>query len=527
MPLRARFDRSLRADPQIAWFLFVALSALVAYLAAPWNGWAIDDVVIAAHPLLQSARTLPEAMVSPWWYPTQHLYRPLATGTIGVELLLGRGAPWLPHATNVLLHAVASVLVARLCRRWLPATASIAAGLYFALLPGHVEAVATLVARAELLATVALLTMLLLVTRSGAPTRRTRLLVALASAAALASKEGGVAAPVLALGAAWAFPAARRHAWRWALAALAGTATMLALRFVVLGELAGDVPHAVFRALSAADRIPVALSMLPTTAGMLFLPIQPAINYSPPIHAVLAPSPVLVGGGALLVLACIAAIVLHVLRPSAWTLGMLIMSATAAPTANVLFASGVVLSGRSVYAPSAGAALLIGAALAWVFTTRLRRAALVATAGYLAACAVLTWKEVRVWRDSQSAIDAAAVRSPDSYWVPMTRAYRARDRGQTREALAQFRSAAELLPFDSEMLSDGAALALAQGDTADATNWLRTAVRVNPRARRARVRLALVMRAQGNAVESRRLLEEGLRVEPDQRSWTELLARSR
>jgi hypothetical protein len=527
MPIHQRLDRALRADPPFLSLVFIALSALVAYAAAPWNGWAIDDVVIAAHPLLQSVRTLPAAMVSPWWYPTQHLYRPLTTGSIGLELLLGGGAPWLPHAVNVVLHAVASVLVARLCRRWLPATASIVAGLYFALLPAHGEAVATLAARAELLAAVALLAMLLVITSDATPTPRTRLLVALASAAALASKEGGVAAPILAVGAAWAYPAARPHTRRWATAALAGTLVMLLARIGVLGELGGDVPHALFRTLSAAERIPVALSLLPITAGMLFLPMRPAINDAPPLALVLAPSPARVVVGAILVMVALAALVLHLRRPSVWTLGMLIISATAAPTANLLFATGVVLSGRSVYAPSMGAALLVGAALAWLLATRLRRVALIASACYLGTCAVLTWNEVLVWRGSESAIAAAAERSPNSYWVPMTRAYRARDAGRTAEALTQFRSAADLLPFDSEMLSDGAALALAQGDTAEATRWLRTAIRVNPRARRARARLASVLSAQGDAAGSRRLIEEGLRVEPDQRTWAELLPRER
>lgn len=523
MPIRALVRHWRRADPQTTSLLVVALSALAVYIAAPWNGLAIDDVVIAAHPLLQTFRTLPEAVLSPWWYPNQALYRPLSTGTIGVELLLTGGAPWLPHTTNVLLHATAAVLVTCLCRRWLPLGPSVGAGLYFALLPAHGEAVATVVARAELLAAVAILMMLLVVTRDGAPTRRRWLMVASLSAAALASKEGGVAASVLALGAAWAYPAARPHARQWALAALAGTTVMLAARLAALGALGGDIPHVLFRSLSAVQRILVALSLLPDTAAMLLLPMRPAINFSPPLDFVQSPPPLRVAAGILLIACVIHALLQHVRRPSPVTLGVLIIGATAAPTANVLFASGVVLSGRSVYAPSVGMALLVGAALAWLAASPARRVALVAAPAYLCACAVLTWNEVPVWRGSRSAIDAAAVRGPQSYWVPMTRAYRARDGGRTAEALEEFRSAAGLLPFDTEMLIDGASLALASGDTADATRWLRTALEVNPRARRARARLASIVGARGDAAGSRRLLEEGLRLEPDQRTWASRL----
>src|SRR5690349_2769526 len=134
---------------RVPWF--VGLVTLVLHARAVLNGWAIDDAVIAAHPLLQSVRTLPAAIASPWWYPTEHLYRPLSTALIGTLLLIGHGAAWLPHLVNILLHALVAVLATRLALRWLPFGASIAAGLFFAVLPAHVEAVATLVATAELL----------------------------------------------------------------------------------------------------------------------------------------------------------------------------------------------------------------------------------------------------------------------------------------------------------------------------------------------------------------------------------------
>jgi tetratricopeptide (TPR) repeat protein len=153
--------------------------------------------------------------------------------------------------------------------------------------------------------------------------------------------------------------------------------------------------------------------------------------------------------------------------------------------------------------------------------------ALVAAGCYLAACGLVTWNEVPVWRGSKSVIAAAAARGPRSYWVPMTRAYRARDEGHDLEALGHFRSAAELLPFDTEMLTDGASLALAHGDTADAARWLRTALAVNPRARRARARLVSLAGAGGNVAESRRLLREGLLLEPDQHTWELMLEHQR
>lgn len=499
--------------------LLVALVTLAIYLRAAWNGWAIDDAVIAAHPLLQSVRTLPAAIASPWWYPTEHLYRPLSTAVIGVLLLAGHGAAWLPHLVNIGLHALVAMMVTRLCLRWLPLAPSLGAGLFFAVLPAHVEAVATLVATTELLAAAALVGVMLVVTGAEAPTRRRSLLVGVLSAAALASKEGGVAAPVLALAVAWACPAARRHARRWTMSAAAGTVVLLVARLTVLGTLGGDVPNTMFRTLSAGTRVMVAFSLLPWSGAMLFLPVRPAINVSLPPHVVQSPPMGAVAVGVLMVCAGLGALYVHWRRPSVWSLGMVIVAATLAPTSNVLFASGVVLSGRSVYAPSIGAALIFGALLRAATATRVRKFVPMAAALFLAWCAVVSWRDVPVWKSSATALHTAEERSPESYWGPMGLGYLARNEGRPDEALRYFTRAAELSPYDWEMLSDAAALALARGDTASAERWLRTAVTVNPLARRARARLVAVSRARGDTAIVRQLIDDGVLAEPDQRTW--------
>jgi tetratricopeptide (TPR) repeat protein len=505
----------------------VAVVAAAVYVRALWNGWAIDDVVIASYPLLRSVRTLPQAMATYWWYPTAHLYRPLTTGTIGLELVIGHGAAWLPHATNVLLHALVAVLVTRLCLRWLSLGASLFAGLYFAVLPTHVEGVATLVARAEVLCAAPLVALLLLATRDEAPTPRTKVMAALLALVALGSKEVGIAAPLLVLGAAWAHRPSRQYAASWAGAAAVGTLVMLLVRILALGNFGGDVPHVVFRPLDTSARVAVALSLLPRSAAMLFLPVEPAINYTPSIAMVRAPDPWFLVFGAALLLAALALVILHVRRPNAWTLGALIGAATLAPTSNLLFGSGVVLSGRSMYTPSIGAALMVGSAVGWLAATRVRPVVPVVAAAYLAWCAAVTWREVPVWKSAPSAIAAARARAPESYWPLMAQAYMARDAGHSDAALADFDAAATLLPFDVEMLTDGAALALSRRDTTRAIPWLRAAIEANPRARRARTRLASVLLARGERDDARRLLADGLRLEPGDATWRAMLGRGR
>src|SRR5207245_2493071 len=62
------------------------------------------------------------------------------------------GAAWWFHAVNVAWHAGASVAVAWLARLWSGERAALAAGLLFAVHPVHVEAVANIVGRAEVMA---------------------------------------------------------------------------------------------------------------------------------------------------------------------------------------------------------------------------------------------------------------------------------------------------------------------------------------------------------------------------------------
>jgi hypothetical protein len=236
--------------------------------------------------------------------------------------------------------------------------------------------------------------------------------------------------------------------------------------------------------------------------------VRPTIDYSPTLAELRHPEPMLVGAGVLVLLATIWALARHWRAPTALTLGVAVAAATVAPTSNFLFASGVVLTGRTLYAPSIGAALLLGAGIAWCARTRMSRLAMPVVA--LASCvaAIVTWREVAVWHDTPRVLAALGERQPQDYRVPMFAAYAARDSGRGTEALAGFHVAFARFAGDPEVLTDAAAVALAQRDSATATVWLREAIALKPSAGRARVRLAGVLRAKGDSAGARLLLAE-------------------
>ena len=520
LPAQSRRRFAVPAVP-----LVCALAAALAHARALGNGYALDDATIVAHPLLQSARTLPAALASPWWFETRRLYRPLALVSLGAERLATGGAPSISHGVNVALHAIVAALVARLCLRWISAPAALVAGASFALLPVHAEAVATIVGRAELLSALAMVALMLLVTRDEPPTTRARLCAALLAAAALASKESGAAAPLLAFAAARSRSNQQPHATSWASSALLGTLLLLAARVVVLGTLGGDSAHPYFVGLTSLQRIGVALSMLPRTAAMLLLPVQPAIEEVPPLSAALHPSLPLVVGGLVLLLLTLGLVARHLRHPTPLTLGASVLATSIAPTSNLLFAEGA-LTARTLYAPSIGAAVMLGAAIALVASTRPRVLLLALASVACVFAGNMSWRETRVWRDTPSVIATMVARRPDNYRGHELVAYAARDAGRLADAAHHFGEAIALFPRDPELLTDAATVALRLRDTSTATRWLTTAVQASPRAARARTRLYGIMLARGDGEAARRLLTEGLAREPDQRAWAALLAAS-
>jgi len=140
-------------------------------------------------------------------------YRPIATLTFAAQHALHGSAPIAFHAVNVALHAVTTALVVLLARRVLATIApsraapgALGAGLLFAVHPAHVEAIAPIVGRADLLAGALGLAALLLAL---SPRPRWRVAAASATlAAAVLSKEIAGSVPLFYLLVALLLPAA-------------------------------------------------------------------------------------------------------------------------------------------------------------------------------------------------------------------------------------------------------------------------------------------------------------------------------
>ena len=398
------------------------------------------------------------------------------------------GSAAVAHGINIALHGLVAMLLARLLARLVSPRAAVAGALLFALVPGHAEAVATVVGRAELLAAAWMLALALLVSRAQAPQPRERGWPRCWPPRRSASKEGGIAAPAIAFAVALAFPSQRANAVRWAASAGAGTLAMLVARLAVLGTLGGDLPNPVPDPARGGpgDARPVAGAPHGGYAGAAGARAH-RLRARP--RRALAPMASSSRSVPWIVAVVLALLVRHLRHSSVVGVGAWIAAATVAPTADLLFPSGVVLSGRTLYAPAIGAAIIVAGLLAqrepWWRSSRLAQAAGAAGAARLRRGELA---ESLVWRSTSSAIavmqrGTRAIIARACTWRPR-RATPAR----MPAALAQFREAARRFPGDPEMLTDGATVALRLRDTSTARAWLERAVAVQPRAARARAR---------------------------------------
>lgn len=278
----------------------VLLGALC-FASSIGNGFAYDDcALVLDNPRIRTLTDFRAVWLSDWWQLVENapeanpqrdrLYRPLSMFTFALNYAVHAYRPAGYHLVNLALHAAVCFLVWHLARRLVgePAVAAWAAVL-FAVHPIHVEAVANVVGRAELLATLFLLGgLLVLLPRSGAPGAWRALLAAPLFFLALLSKETAVCYPAVALLALYMAGGTPRPGWRWWLTQAACLALPLLayfpLRYVAL-------EHQLFRVhpvdvlmnplvtASGIERVWGALTVLGHYARLMIVPAQLSSDY--------------------------------------------------------------------------------------------------------------------------------------------------------------------------------------------------------------------------------------------------------
>lgn len=449
--------------------LSVFAVACALYLPTYGYGFVYDDVhVIRDNDLVHSLGRWWEILKSPWW--PDGLYRPLTSLLNAVNWASGQGDPHAFHLTNIVLHGLAAALVFALAAEFLGTGPALVAGLLFAVHPVHVEAVANVVGRAEVLATIFTVTAALCyawdgrLLAAGGERRGWRPVAAagtlLALLCALASKESAFAAPGLLVLVDWADRRAggsfssrwRRHLPLWS-AAVVIAAGWLLLRWHILGDIAGDQPAPGLLGLGMADRTLVMLPVALQYARLLVFPAHLSADYSPdylPVTDALTWTGVLAVGlvGATAVAAWLARRKAPVV---AFGLGWIVVALLI--VSNIVVPSGILLAERALYLPSVGIAL----AGAWLWSSATARApapAFAALVLVLAAGAARSLTREPVWRSNQTFFPALVRDAPGSFrssWVAGMLAYQRGDRAGGERLI---RRALEVYPLHAGPWAD-------------------------------------------------------------------------
>lgn len=283
--------------------------------------------------------------------------------------------------------------------------------------------------------------------------------------------------------------------WRdvlpFALAAAAGLAVTLSL-----GDLVGM--YAEPRAPDALGRLAIQGQVVRQYLGMLAWPAQLSTLYVEPTATALS-SPLVQSGLGAIGLPLLLAALVRPYRPRA-TLGILWFFVTLLPVSQLIPIQNLIAD-RYLLLPSAGVVIAVAAALpdrpgVWRLGTLLTSFVAVGLLG------VLTWRQNTVWHDDVSLWRRVVTWQPDEPrgWASLAGALT--EAGRPSEAASVLAAGLGRLPAHPVLLQGLGATRLAQGDLAGAEEALRAALTGDPSLRKASNNLIIILQRTGRLDEA-------------------------
>ncbi|MBI3096641.1 MAG: tetratricopeptide repeat protein [Planctomycetes bacterium] len=530
--------------PHPAWPapLVVALLAIAAYANTLGHGFVCDDFPqIVESPDLGSLSNLPRLLTSPYWTrgedAADRLYRPVTVSTLAMDHVLGGGRPRTFHATNLILHALASLGVYLACGaaarvgRGLLSFPAIAAML-FAVHPIHTDAVNSIVQRSELLAALGLLLAFGAGRRADrAPPGARRLWLVAAGisfALGLGSKENAVVLPLVWL----AFdltrdsgpsPGRARYS-KYAVAGLVLGAYLL-IRYLVLGGVAST--RDAFGSAATDTRLRTLVAVFGDYLRLMLWPhpltLHYAVNADPGAWPASWSDGRVVAGAVTLAAALV--VTAAVWRGGGRALPWLIwVPVSFLPVAGIV-PIGTIEAERFCYLPSVGVCAAVGVTLEALMSRRRARlgavALLVLTVG---AGLAATWRRNAVWADDLAFSEAAVADAPGNPWAWWYRGACRLEAGRPEEALSDYTRALGIQPEFPDVLDRRGMLLFELGRFPEAAADFRRILDRMPGEWVIRNNLALSLVRQGGEANLRAAIDEYTHViEVDGRRVPEVL----
>jgi tetratricopeptide (TPR) repeat protein len=503
--------------------LLLALLVLAVYAGARGlgfvnfddDGYVTGNYRVRAGLSLAGARWALTTFQQGNWHPLTWLSHMLDVQLFG----LAAGAH---HLVSVGLHAANTVLLFLLLQaltglRW--RSAAVAA--LFAVHPLHVESVAWVAERKDVLSTLlALLALGAYLRHLRAPSGWRLAPAAALYALGLAAKPMLVTLPLLMLLLDWwplgrvripgppgvAGAALREKIPFFCLAGASGVVTLLAQHRGGTVVPLGDTP--------AGARLANAFLAIARYLGKVLWPAGLAVFYPHPEGGV---SPGAAAAAALLV-AAVTAVALRAARRAPWLVfGWLWFLVGLAPVIGIVQVGSQALADRYAYLPLAGLLVLLawGASAAGSRVGVPRWALALGLLAALAASSVAAARQVSVWRDSATLFAHAVAVTEDNWLAQDKLAEALDDEGRAAEAVPRYEEALRLRPgFAQAHVNLGGDLAVA-GRRRDARWHFEEALRLDPDSAEAHNGLGVVLGSLGMAAEAARHFEAALAARPE------------
>jgi hypothetical protein len=514
----------------------IAALALLASFNGLWNGFTYDDRHIVLGNLhvkdLSRAWTL---FVLPYW--PIHLggdgYRPMTLAFFSIQWALGGGSAFLFHAVGIVAYALTCVMGFRVARLMLPVGAAWLAAAFFAVHPVHVESVANIVGQAEIWVALCLLTATWLYVdgRRRAPLSSVRQsAIGLLYLAACLFKEHAIVLPALIVVGEVLLVQREarlriRLAEEWKLFAfmLLGACLYVYFRTAVIGrDLAGFSVYPPFLTLDVGPwhRALTMLGVIPHWIRLLFWPARLSAEYGPPAYPIATttalwqiPGLVILAGVTLL------AIALRKRNP-AFGFGVAWLGLTLLPSSNLLLPTGILLAERTLFSPSFGAMIALGATLP-LLTPHLRSSAtriavLVGGGAIILAGTARSIVQSAVWRDNESLFVASVAAEPRVYRGYYMLAAMLMEHRQLANGEKAYMKAIQLFPHDPFVFYNLGQEYFRAGLYDRAYEMYLRAYELMPDFQDVRTRLAFALAAKGDFAGARERAREALRAGSDQ-----------
>lgn len=461
----------------LVWVLAVVVAAVVPYIPSLKGNFVTDDwAIIVKDPLAHSLSNAPKAFLTDFLHgyfgPEQFYYRPLVTITFQANWEMAGPNPLVYRLTNLLMAVITALLVFCLARR---VTKSLfpagVAGMFFAVLPSHSEAVGWIAGRTDVMSCMfALATILVFAAaydirpKFSWPLAVTSGLLFLCG---LFSKENALTIPALLAGYVWIFGNSmrRNEALKWSVVFL-----LPLVFFIVMRSRALDVTLARFLTIELGKRLLGIGMAYAAYMRMMFVPLKVCVVYDVfpigmkyPIIAIAAWSiPIGLAGIA----------VWARKRMPVVSFSALWMLITLLPVTNIIPTGGLVPADRFVFLASVGSSILLGW-LAWRMyeyrpqSIRLWKVIITTLICWFTIyCALLTVESNQIY--SSNVGWAQAVAAGNRRWLRQCSGYYFWKAGMLKEAVAEYQAAIKYEPDNLTSYLELSAVLRALGRPQDA-----------------------------------------------------------